>query len=127
MNIQIALKLRSYILDLDHMKSSLGIFFFLSCLMESLLYQLPGSTLIFVNNTHQKFANLMFCLILPVAKGSIQCCELYCTFFRYFFETFGHSVSLYASGFVKFRFDFRIRSPHSADPNKSSSSLKANL
>ena len=76
MNIQMALKSRSYILDLDHMKSSLGIFFFLSCLMESLLHQLSGSTFIFVKNTHQKSANLMFCLILPVAKGSIQCGEL---------------------------------------------------
>ena len=76
MNIQMALKSRSYILDLDHMKSSLGIFFFLSCLMECLLRQLSGSTFIFVKNTHQKSSNLMFCLTLPVAKGSIQCCEL---------------------------------------------------
>ena len=72
MNIQMALKSRSFILDLDHMKSS----FFLSCLMESFLHQLSGSTFIFVKNTHQKSANLMFCLILPVAKGSIQCGEL---------------------------------------------------
>ena len=76
MNIEMALKSGSYILDLDHMKSSLVIFFILSCLMESFLHQLSGSTFIFVKNTHQKSANLMFCLILPVAKGSIQCGEL---------------------------------------------------
>ena len=34
MNIEITLKSRSYILDLDHVKLSLGIFFFLSCSME---------------------------------------------------------------------------------------------
>ena len=50
-----ALKLRSDILDLDHVKLSLGINFFLSCLMESLLHQLSGSTFIFVKNTHYKF------------------------------------------------------------------------
>ena len=76
MNIQMALKSRSFILDLDHMKPSLVIFFFLSGLMESFLHQLSVSTFIFVKNTHQKSANLMFCLILPVAKGSIQCGEL---------------------------------------------------
>ena len=76
MNIQMALKSRSFILDLDHMKSYLVIFFFLSFLMESFLHQLSGSTFIFVKNTHQKSAHLMFCRILPVAKGSIQCGEL---------------------------------------------------
>ena len=76
MNIQMALKSRSYILDLDHVKSSLGIFFFLSCLMDSLLHQLSGSTFIFVKNTHQKAANFTFWLILHVAQGSIQCCEV---------------------------------------------------
>ena len=76
MNIQMALKLRSYILDLDHVKLSLEIFFFLSCLIEKISHQISGSTFIFVKNTHQKFANLMFVQILPVAKGSIQCCEL---------------------------------------------------
>ena len=33
-NIEMALKSRSYILDLDRVKLSMGIFFFLSCLME---------------------------------------------------------------------------------------------
>jgi hypothetical protein len=37
--------------------------------MERFFYQLSGSTFIFVKNRHQKAANLMFCLILPVAKG----------------------------------------------------------
>ena len=62
-----ALKSRSYILDLDRVKLSLGIFFFLSFLMESFptsLQDLP----FFVNNTHQKAASLMFDLILPVAE-----------------------------------------------------------
>ena len=57
MNIETALKSRSYILDLDHVKLSLEIF-----------YQLSGSTFIFVKNTDQKAANLPFCLISPVAK-----------------------------------------------------------
>ena len=35
MNIEMALKSRSYFLDLDRVKLSLGIFYFLSCLMES--------------------------------------------------------------------------------------------
>ena len=68
MNIEMVLKSRSYILDLDRVKLSLGIFFFLNCLMESFFYQLSGSTFIFVKNTHQKAANLMFRQILPVAK-----------------------------------------------------------
>ena len=68
MNIEMALKSRSYILDLDHVKSSLGIFFFLSCLIESIFHQHSGSTFIFVKNTHQKAANLTFCLISPVAR-----------------------------------------------------------
>ena len=42
MNIEMALKSRSYILDLDHVKMSLGIFFFLSCLIESIFHQLSG-------------------------------------------------------------------------------------
>ena len=41
-----ALKSRSYILDLDHVKLSSGIFFFLSCLIESIFHQLSGSTFI---------------------------------------------------------------------------------
>ena len=36
--------------------------------MESFFYQLSGSIFSFVKKTHQKAANLMFCLILPVAK-----------------------------------------------------------
>ena len=69
MNIEMALKSRSYIFDLDHVKLSLGIFFFLSCLIESIFYQLSGSTFIFVKSTHQKAANLVLCLISPVAKS----------------------------------------------------------
>ena len=68
MKIQMALKSRSYILDLDHVRLSLGIFFVLGCLMESLLYLLSGSTFIFVKNPHQKATNLMFRLISPAAK-----------------------------------------------------------
>ena len=68
MNIEMALKSRSYILDLDHVKLSLGILFFLSCLIESIFHQLSGPTFIFVKTTHQKDTNLMFCLISPVAK-----------------------------------------------------------
>ena len=67
MNIEIALNSRSYILDLDRVKLSLGIFFFLSCFMAGFFYQLLGSTIIFVKNTHQKAATLLFGLILPVA------------------------------------------------------------
>ena len=68
MNIEMALKSRSYILYLDHVKLSLGIFFFLNCLIESIFHQLSGSTFIFVKNTHQKAATLTFCLISPVAQ-----------------------------------------------------------
>ena len=64
-----ALKSRSYIFDIDLVKLSLGIFFFLSCLIESIFHQLSGSTFIFVKNTHKKAANLMFCLISPVAQS----------------------------------------------------------
>ena len=67
MNIEIAIKSRSYILYLYRVKLSLGLFFFLSGLSESFIHQLPGSTFIFVENTHQKAANLIFGLILPVA------------------------------------------------------------
>ena len=69
MNIKMALKSRSYIFDLGHVKLSLGIFFFLSCFIESNFHQLSGSTFIFVKNTHQKAAHLMFCLISPVAQS----------------------------------------------------------
>ena len=68
MNIEMALKSRSYILDLDCIKLSLGIFFFLSCLIKSFFHQLSGSTFIIVKNRHQKAANLMFGLLLPVVK-----------------------------------------------------------
>ena len=68
MNIERALKSGSYILDLDNIKSSLGIFFFLSCLIESIFHQLSGSTFIFFKNTHRKAANLFIFLISPVAK-----------------------------------------------------------
>ena len=90
MNIEMALKSRSYIFDLDHVKLSLGIFFFLSCLIESIFHQLSGSTFIFVKNTQQKAANLMFGLILPVAKvpwcfleGQFKSRFFYSFFFRF--------------------------------------------
>ena len=70
MNIDMALKSRSYILDLDRVRLTFGIFFFLSCLMERFFLPAFRIYLFFVvKNTHQKAANLMFCLILPVAKG----------------------------------------------------------
>ena len=53
MNIDMALKSRSYILDLDCIKLSLEIFFFLSCLMESFFtsfQDLPS----FLSETHNK-------------------------------------------------------------------------
>ena len=56
MSIEMALKSRNYILDLDRVRLSLAIFFFLSCLMESFFYQLSESTFIFAKNTHQKAA-----------------------------------------------------------------------
>ena len=68
MNIEKALKSRSYILDLVNVKLSLGIFFFLSCLIDSIFHHLSGTTFFKVKNTHQKGANLTFCLISPVAK-----------------------------------------------------------
>ena len=55
-------------IDLDCVMLSLRFFFFMSCLMDSFFHQLSGSTLIFVNNIHQKTANLVFRLILPVVK-----------------------------------------------------------
>ena len=70
MNIEMALKSRSYILDLDHVKLSLGLFF-LSCLIERFFHQFLGSTFILVKNTHHKTANLMVCLISPVAKTPV--------------------------------------------------------
>ena len=41
-------------------------------------YHLSGSTFIFFKNTHQKAANLMFRLILPVAKGPWLFLEVQC-------------------------------------------------
>ena len=67
MNIEMGLKLRSYILDLDHVKLSLGIFFLLGCLMERLFHKLSGYNLIFFKNTHLKVANIMFSIILLAA------------------------------------------------------------
>ena len=65
MNIPMALKSRSYNIDLDCVKLFLGTFLVLSCLMEGFFcQQLSGSTFIFVKNTHQKAANLMLGLIL---------------------------------------------------------------
>ena len=51
MNIEMALKSRRYILDLDRVKLSLGIFF--SALFNGVVFhQLSGSTFILVKNTH---------------------------------------------------------------------------
>ena len=66
MNIEMVLKSRSYILDLDRVMLSLRIFFFLSCLMESFFTGFQDLPLFLSNNTHQKSANLMFGIILPV-------------------------------------------------------------
>ena len=68
-----ALKSRSYILDLDHVKLSLEKKI-LCCLVKSLLHQLSITTFIFV--THQKAANLMFRLVLPAGLVSIKSCEV---------------------------------------------------
>ena len=54
MNIEIALKSRSYILDLDCVKLSLVIFFFLRCLMKSFFHQLSGSTFMGANVSYQR-------------------------------------------------------------------------
>ena len=69
MNIEMALRSRSYILDLDRVRLSFGIFFFLSYLMETILFtSFQDLPFFWVKITHQKAANLMFRLILPVAK-----------------------------------------------------------
>ena len=65
MNIEIALKSRSYILGLDHVKLSLGIFFFYELFNGKLFHLLSGSTFIFVKKTDQKSPNFTFQLILP--------------------------------------------------------------
>ena len=71
MNIEMALKSKSIFLILIVTGCPLD-FFFLRCLMERFFYQLSGSTFIFVKNTHPKAANLMFRLILPVAKAGVH-------------------------------------------------------
>ena len=67
-NIEKALKSRRHILDRDCLKLSLGISFFLSCLMESFFTRFQDLPLLLSKHTHQKAANLTFRLILPVAK-----------------------------------------------------------
>ena len=57
-----ALKSRSYILDLDRVKLSLE-FFFSELFNGEFFHRLLGSTFIFVRNTPQKATNLMFSLI----------------------------------------------------------------
>ena len=52
MNIEMALKSRSYILDFDRGKLSLGIVFFV-LFNEDFFHQFSGSTFIFVKNTHK--------------------------------------------------------------------------
>ena len=56
MDIKNALKSRTYIFYLDHVKLSMVTFFILSCLMESWLYQISRTTLIF----YQKPAAWLF-------------------------------------------------------------------
>ena len=53
MNIETALKSRNYILDLDHVKLSLGIFFFLSCLIES-IFTIFQDLSLFLSKTQTK-------------------------------------------------------------------------
>ena len=65
MNIEMALKSGSYILVLDRVKLTLGIFFY-ELFYKEFFHQLSGFTFIFVKNKHQKAANLMFGLILIV-------------------------------------------------------------
>ena len=59
--------------DIDNEKLSLTleILFILSCLMESFLYQLLGSTSVFVKNTHQKAADFALQLILAAGMEFI--------------------------------------------------------
>ena len=67
MNIEMALKSRSYNLDLDRFTLSLDIFF--SELFNRQVFLLAFRIyLFFLSKTHQKAATIMFCLILPVAK-----------------------------------------------------------
>ena len=63
-----AIKSRSYIIYLDGVRLSLGIFFFSELFNGEFL--LSGSSFIFGKNTHQKAAHyLMFGLNLPVAMN----------------------------------------------------------
>ena len=68
MNIELAIKSRSYILYLDRVKLSLGIFFWSQLFNEEFFSSAFRTYILFVKNTHQKADNLMFRLILPVAK-----------------------------------------------------------
>ena len=70
MNIEMALKSSSYILDLDRFKLFLEIFFFLSCLMESFFYQLSGSTFI-LSKTHTKKCNFNVSPNFTCGKGAL--------------------------------------------------------
>ena len=74
--LPISLKSRSYNLDLDHDQLSLEFFFILSCLMESYLHQLSGSSSIFVKSKHQKAANLELQLILAARMGYTESFEM---------------------------------------------------
>ena len=51
-NIEMSLKSKSYILALDRVKLSLGIFFFLSCLLESFFFTCFQDLPFFVSKTH---------------------------------------------------------------------------
>ena len=71
MNIEMALKSRSYILDLDRVKLALGIFFFLICLMESFFYQLLRSTFIFCQKHTPKSRKFNVWPNFTCGKGSL--------------------------------------------------------
>ena len=57
-----AIILRSYIFDLDHVSLYLGIFFILSCIMENYLHK----------NTHLKATKLLLRLILAAGMSYIK-------------------------------------------------------
>ena len=69
MNIEMALKSRSYILD--HVKLFLGIFFFLSCLIKSIFHQLLGYTFIFVKTHTPKSGKYNVLPNFTCGKGSL--------------------------------------------------------
>ena len=74
MNIEMALKSRSYILNLDRVKWSFSELF-------NGEFFLPAFRMLFyVKNTYQKATNLMFRLILPMAKVSCLFCLFVCLF-----------------------------------------------